>query len=157
MLKFVVIALILALVIFIVHKTNTNKKLALESQSKGREFLQQNASNEGVKTSDSGLQYLQLAEGTGSDKPKPNSRVKVHYHGTLIDGTVFDSSVARGQPIEFGLHQVIPGWTEGLQLMVKGEKMRFFIPPELGYGNRAAGAIPPGSVLIFDVELLDFN
>jgi peptidylprolyl isomerase len=81
----------------------------------------------------------------------------VHYHGTLVDGTVFDSSVDRGQAISFGLNQVIKGWTEGLQLMVVGEKTRLFIPADLAYGNRAAGAIPPGSVLIFDVELLGIN
>ena len=81
----------------------------------------------------------------------------MHYHGTLIDGTVFDSSVQRGQTISFGLNQVIPGWTEGLQLMVKGDKTRFFIPSYLAYGNRAAGIIKPGSTLIFDVELFDFH
>ncbi|WP_197482816.1 FKBP-type peptidyl-prolyl cis-trans isomerase, partial [Oleiphilus sp. HI0128] len=93
----------------------------------------------------------------GEAHPTANDKVKVHYHGTLTDGTVFDSSVARGQPISFGLNQVIKGWTEGLQLMVVGEKTRLFIPSELGYGNRAAGAIPAGSVLIFDVELLGIN
>ncbi len=80
--------------------------------------------------------------------------MKVHYEGKLLDGTVFDSSVARGEPIEFGLNQVIAGWTEGVQLMVEGEKTRFYIPADLAYGDRAAGKIPPGSVLIFDVELL---
>jgi len=83
--------------------------------------------------------------------------VKVHYHGTLIDGTVFDSSVDRGEPIGFGLNQVIPGWTEGLQLMVVGEKTRLFIPSDLAYGNRNMGVIGPGSTLIFDVELLGIN
>ena len=80
-----------------------------------------------------------------------------HYHGTLIDGTVFDSSVDRGQPLDFGLNQVIRGWTEGLQLMVEGEKVRLFIPSKLAYGKRAAGSIPGGSVLIFDVELIAIN
>ncbi|RLA19401.1 MAG: FKBP-type peptidyl-prolyl cis-trans isomerase, partial [Gammaproteobacteria bacterium] len=112
---------------------------------------------EGVITTTSGLQYLILNEGTGSIHPKASDKVKVHYHGTLIDGTVFDSSVNRGEPISFGLNQVIKGWTEGLQLMVVGEKRRLFIPSNLGYGNRAAGSIAPGSVLTFDVELLGIN
>ncbi len=151
-----VIALIL-LAAFIVHRTQSNKQAALENIRKGEEFLQQNASKAGIESTGSGLQYQILNTGSGSDKPKPNSRVKVHYHGTLIDGSVFDSSIERGEPIEFGLHQVIPGWTEGVQDMVVGEKRRLFIPPKLGYGNRAAGSIPPGSVLIFDVELLEIN
>ena len=112
---------------------------------------------EGVVTTESGLQYKVLTKGTGEENPTANDRVKVHYHGTLIDGTVFDSSVARGQAIEFGLNQVIKGWTEGLQLMVEGEKTRLFIPSELAYGNRPAGAIPAGSTLIFDVELIKIN
>ncbi len=96
-------------------------------------------------------------EGTGSAHPKASDKITVHYHGTLLDGTVFDSSVDRGETIQFGLNQVIKGWTEGLQLMVEGEKTRFFIPAELAYGNRAIGSIPPGSVLIFDVELFKIN
>ena len=112
---------------------------------------------EGVKTTSSGLQYLVLEEGTGTDHPGATDKVKVHYHGTLIDGTVFDSSVERGQPIEFGLNQVIKGWTEGLQLMVVGEKARLFIASDLAYGERGAGKIAPGSTLIFDVELLGIN
>jgi FKBP-type peptidyl-prolyl cis-trans isomerase FklB len=87
-------------------------------------------------------------------KPAATDRVKVHYHGTLIDGTVFDSSVERGEPTSFGLNQVIAGWTEGLQLMPVGSKFRFYIPQELGYGSRNAGSIPPYSTLIFEVELL---
>jgi len=89
--------------------------------------------------------------------PIATDRVKVHYHGTLIDGTVFDSSVDRGEPISFALNRVIAGWTEGLQLMVEGEKTRFFIPSTLAYGNRRAGKIQPGSTLIFDVELIGIN
>ena len=103
---------------------------------------------------ESGLQYLPLQAGTGTVHPGPKTNVLAHYHGSLIDGTVFDSSVDRGQPLEFGLNQVIRGWTEGLQLMVEGEKVRLFIPSKLGYGNRPAGSIPAGSVLIFDVELI---
>jgi len=108
-------------------------------------------------TTTSGLQYTVLQAGTGATHPNATDRVKVHYHGTLIDGTVFDSSVDRGEPISFGLNQVIAGWTEGLQLMVEGEKTRLFIPSELAYGNRSAGKIKPGSTLIFDVELLGIN
>lgn len=123
----------------------------------GAEFLAENKTKEGVVETDSGLQYLQLAPGVGGDHPGAKSKVLAHYHGTLIDGTVFDSSVDRGQALEFGLNQVIRGWTEGLQLMVVGEKARLFIPSKLAYGNRAAGAIPGGSVLIFDVELMAIN
>lgn len=123
----------------------------------GVEFLAQNKTAEGVNTTASGLQYKVLQEGTGTDHPGATDQVKVHYHGTLIDGTVFDSSVDRGQPIEFGLNQVIAGWTEGLQLMVVGEKTRLFIPSELAYGSRGTGPIGPDSTLIFDVELLGIN
>ena len=105
----------------------------------------------------SGLQYEILVEGTGS-KPAASNKVTCHYHGTLIDGTVFDSSVRRGQPATFPLNQVIKGWTEGLQLMPTGSKWRFFIPPNLGYGDRQVGGqIGPNSTLIFDVELLSFS
>ena len=123
----------------------------------GAEFLAENKTKEGVVETESGLQYLQLEAGTGIEHPTAKSKVLAHYHGTLIDGTVFDSSVDRGQPLDFGLNQVIRGWTEGLQLMVVGEKVRLFIPSNLAYGNRAAGAIPGGSVLIFDVELIAIN
>lgn len=123
----------------------------------GVEFLAKNKTEEGVKSTESGLQYKVLQEGTGSDHPRPNDRVKVHYHGTLIDGTVFDSSVDRGEPIDFGLNQVIAGWTEGVQLMVVGEKTRLFVPSELAYGSSGAGPIGPDATLIFDVELLGIN
>ena len=95
--------------------------------------------------------------GEGSQHPGARDQVTVHYHGTLLNGTVFDSSVERGQSISFALNQVIPGWTEGLMLMVVGDKMRFYIPSSLAYGNRGAGTIPPGSTLIFKVELLAFH
>ena len=119
----------------------------------GEKFLADNALKEGVTTTESGLQYEVLKMGKGK-KPAATDRVKVHYHGTLIDGTVFDSSVDRGEPIVFGLNQVIKGWTEGVQLMPVGSKFRFYIPQELGYGAQAAGSIPPYSTLIFEVELL---
>ena len=119
----------------------------------GEKFLTENALKEGVTTTESGLQYEVLKMGKGK-KPAATDRVKVHYHGTLIDGTVFDSSVDRGEPIVFGLNQVIKGWTEGVQLMPVGSKFRFYIPQELGYGAQNAGSIPPYSTLIFEVELL---
>ena len=120
----------------------------------GDAFLAENRSKDGIHETDSGLQYQLLEEGTGTVHPGPKTKVLAHYHGTLIDGTVFDSSVERGQPLSFGLNQVIRGWTEGLQLMVEGQKMRLFIPSKLAYGSRPAGSIPGGSVLIFDVELI---
>jgi len=124
----------------------------------GVKFLEENKSKEGIKTTASGLQYLVLKEGTG-EKPTAASKVKVHYHGTLIDGTVFDSSVDRGEPTEFFANQVIKGWTEGLQLMNTGAKYRFFVPQELAYGAfpRQGGPIKPFASLIFDVELLEIT
>ena len=119
----------------------------------GEEFLEANKAKEGIFVTESGLQYEVIKMGKGK-KPAITDRVKVHYHGTLIDGTVFDSSVERGEPATFGLNQVIAGWTEGLQLMPVGSKFKFYIPQELGYGERQAGSIPPYSVLIFEVELL---
>ncbi len=147
----VIVAVVL--VLLMVRRTLSNKKLAVVQKEAGREFLAANAEKEGVVTTDSGLQYQVLQAGTGEQHPGPKSKVTVHYHGTLIDGTVFDSSVDRGQTISFPLNRVIRGWTEGVQLMVVGEKTRFFIPSELAYGDNAAGKILPGSVLIFDIEL----
>lgn len=125
-----------------------------ENKAAGIAFLEENKKQEGVQVTASGLQYMVLKEGKG-DKPAATDKVKVHYHGTLIDGTVFDSSVARETPAEFPLNAVISGWTEGLQLMSKGAKYRFYIPQELGYGAQDRGMIKPFSVLIFDVELLE--
>ena len=125
-----------------------------DTKGEGERFLAANKLKEGVQVTESGLQYEVLTMGRGP-KPQATDRVKVHYHGTLIDGSVFDSSVERGEPAEFGLNQVIKGWTEGLQLMPVGSKFRFYIPQELGYGERATGSIPPYSTLIFDVELLE--
>ena len=121
------------------------------------DYLAANQSVAGVVVTESGLQYQLLQSGTGTVNPKVTDMVKVHYDGSLIDGTVFDSSVERGEPITFGLERVIAGWKEGLPLMVVGDKMRFFIPPSLAYGEKWAGKIPPNSTLIFDVELLKIN
>ncbi|WP_277871385.1 FKBP-type peptidyl-prolyl cis-trans isomerase [Pseudotamlana carrageenivorans] len=122
----------------------------------GTTFLKANKAKEGVYTTASGLQYKILKEGTG-EKPAKYSKVKAHYHGTLIDGTVFDSSVNRGEPIEFEVSQVIKGWTEGLQLMPVGSKYIFYIPHDLAYGAnpRPGGVIKPYATLIFEVELLE--
>lgn len=154
-----IIAVIIAIIVLFMffQRSASNKSAAAENLHKGAIFLQANKTVEGVKTTASGLQFLLLEKGEGKVHPVASDRVKVHYHGTLINGAVFDSSVERGQPLEFGLNQVIKGWTEGLQLMVVGDKARLFIPSELAYGNRAAGAIQPGSTLIFDVELLAIN
>lgn len=123
----------------------------------GEKFLEENGKKPGVVVLASGLQYQIITEGTGP-KPTAKNKVTCHYHGTLIDGTVFDSSVQRGQPATFPLNMVIKGWTEGLQLMTQGSKWRFFIPPQLGYGDRQVSAqIGPNSTLIFDVELLDIS
>lgn len=124
------------------------------AKSEGEKFLAENARRPGVTVTKSGLQYEVLAEGTGRS-PKASDVVRCHYHGTLIDGTVFDSSYQRNQPADFGLNQVIAGWTEGVQLMKEGAKYRFYIPYNLAYGEHGAGAsIPPYAALIFDVELI---
>ena len=120
----------------------------------GRKFLEENKQREGITALPSGLQYEIITEGDGP-KPSATDRVKCHYHGTLINGTVFDSSVQRGEPAVFGVNQVIKGWVEALQLMPAGSKWRLFIPTELGYGAQGAGGdIEPNSALIFEVELL---
>jgi FKBP-type peptidyl-prolyl cis-trans isomerase FklB len=120
----------------------------------GREYLVENSKREGVTVLPSGLQYEVLVAGEGA-KPSREDHVRTHYHGTLIDGTVFDSSYERGQPAEFPVGGVIAGWVEALQLMNTGSKWRLHVPSELAYGGQAAGSIPPHSVLVFDVELLD--
>ena len=124
------------------------------AKAAGESFLADNAKKEGVVVLPSGLQYQVLKEGNGK-KPSATDQVKCHYEGTLIDGTIFDSSYQRNEPATFGLNQVIAGWTEGVQLMSEGAKYRFFIPYNLAYGERGAGAqIPPFAALVFDVELL---
>ena len=131
------------------------EKMNAENIEKGKAFLAENAKKEGIVTLPSGLQYEVITEGNGK-KPSATDRVKCHYEGTLIDGTLFNSSIKRGQPAVFGVNQVIKGWVEALQLMSEGSKWRLFIPSELGYGAQQAGEmIPPHSTLIFEVELIE--
>ena len=129
---------------------------AKAAKKDGMAFLTQNRNNPGVFETPSGLQY-QVIKGAEGRKPAATDTVHVHYHGTLLNGQVFDSSVERGEPISFPLNQVIAGWTEGVQLMSIGSKYKFFIPADLAYGDQAVGTIPAGSTLIFEVELLDIK
>ncbi|MDR1006296.1 MAG: FKBP-type peptidyl-prolyl cis-trans isomerase [Bacteroidales bacterium] len=133
-----------------------NAEISKAAKEEGQAFLQKNKESADVKETASGLQYKVIKEGDGA-MPKATDTVHVHYHGTLLNGNVFDSSVQRGEPISFPLNQVIAGWTEGLQLMKKGSKYRLFIPSHLAYGDQSVGSIPAGSTLIFDVELLDIK
>ena len=133
------------------------KEKAQKNLAEGEKFLAENKTKEGIKTTDSGLQYKVLEEGEGPS-PKAGDTVTVHYRGTLVDGTEFDSSYQRGEPATFPLTGVIPGWTEALQLMKKGSKWVLFIPSELAYGERGAGnRIPPNSTLIFEVEMISYQ
>lgn len=133
---------------------NKKKQANIEA---GKNFLNENAQRDGVTTTESGLQYEVLKEGTGN-LPKETDKVTVHYHGSLIDGTVFDSSVDRGEPATFPVNGVIPGWVEALQLMKVGAKYKLFIPSDLAYGERGAGgAIGPNATLVFEVELISIN
>lgn len=155
--KYIILAVVIALAAFYFTRSTQNKKIAIENKTISTAFLAENKANDSVRETQSGLQYEILKKGDGLTKPNATSTVEVHYHGTLLDGTVFDSSVERGQPISFPLNQVISGWTEGVQLMVEGDKFKFFIPSSLGYGNRATGKITPGALLIFEVELIEIK
>lgn len=137
------------------ESAQTNE-LATKNREAGEQFLAENAEREGVETTDSGLQYEVLEEGDG-DKPTADDRVRVHYTGELISGEVFDSSRERGEPVTFGLNQVIPGWTEGLQLMNEGSRVKLYIPSDLAYGPGGNQRIGPNETLVFDVELLEIN
>ena len=129
-------------------------ELATKREELASQFMAANAARDEVSTTASGLQYEVLETGSG-DKPGPQSTVVTHYHGTLLDGTVFDSSVERGEPAEFGVHQVIPGWTEALQMMSVGDKWRIACPPKLAYGEQGAGdSIPPNTDLVFEIHLI---
>lgn len=155
--KIVILSLLAMVVVWFFYRSDQAKKAAAENIIIGQAFLTGNGQKEDMTTTASGLQFEVLTKGNGQEHPKSNSKVTVHYHGTLLDGTVFDSSVDRGKTISFGLNQVISGWTEGVQLMVVGEKTRFYIPAKLAYGNRDSGIIKPGSTLIFDIELISFQ
>ena len=146
--------LAVALIIWGVYRAISNSKIAKANLAKAEQFLKTNAAKEGVVSTESGLQYQVVKQGDGVQTPSLSNKVTVHYHGSLIDGSVFDSSVQRGEAITFGLNQVIKGWTEGLQLMHVGDKYRFFIHPKLAYGARKIAAIPGNSALVFDVELI---
>lgn len=138
------------------YMMEAQKRKAEKNLAEGEAFLAENGKRDGVNTTASGLQYEVIKEGTGGPKPTPTSQVKVHYHGTLLDGTVFDSSVDRGQPATFGVNQVIPGWTEALQLMSVGDKFKLYLPSKIAYQERGAGGqIGPNTTLIFEVELLE--
>ena len=135
--------------------TELEEKINSENIAKGKAFLEENKKKANIVTLPSGLQYEVIKEGNGK-QPKATDRVRCHYEGTLIDGTLFDSSIKRGEPAVFGVNQVIPGWVEALQLMSEGAKWKLYIPSDLGYGARGAGEmIPPHSTLVFEVELLE--
>ncbi|EON91125.1 peptidylprolyl isomerase, FKBP-type [Marinobacter lipolyticus SM19] len=138
------------------RQNEQQEELAQKNSEAGEAFLAENAEREGVETTDSGLQYEILEEGDG-DKPGESDRVKVHYTGELLSGEVFDSSRERGEPVTFGLNQVIPGWTEGLQLMNEGSRAKLYIPSELAYGPGGNHSIGPNETLVFDVELIEVN
>lgn len=142
--------------IMLAYQQEMVNKEASPNIEKGKAFLAANKTKEGVKELPTGLQYKIIEEGTGIS-PQPTDEVKVHYTGKLIDGSVFDSSIERGEPIVFPLNRVIQGWQQGLQLMKEGAKYELYIPAELGYGNRAQPNIPAGSTLIFEVELIKVN
>ncbi|PAJ76325.1 peptidylprolyl isomerase [Pseudoalteromonas sp. NBT06-2] len=152
--KMIIAISAIILIVFYFYNKVSVKKISQKNIKLGKEYLAFNKIQEGVLETGSGLQYKFISKGQGEINPTLTSKVKVHYHGTLIDGSVFDSSVDRGQPISFGLNQVISGWSEGVQLMVEGDKVRFVIPSQLAYGNRNAGKITAGSTLIFEVELI---
>ncbi|CAA6817384.1 MAG: FKBP-type peptidyl-prolyl cis-trans isomerase FklB (EC [uncultured Aureispira sp.] len=153
----VVIILLVVIGVWVSKSAERQKEAAAKALADGQQFLKENTQRDGIITTASGLQYEILQEGEG-DKPTLSSSVTTHYHGTLSDGTVFDSSVERGQPATFGVSQVIKGWQEGIPLMSAGAKYRFYVPQELAYGMRSPSpSIPPGSMLIFEVELLSFK
>jgi FKBP-type peptidyl-prolyl cis-trans isomerase FklB len=140
------------------YNTKAQAEAGEKSKAEGKKFLDENKKRKEVTTTASGLQYEVMKRGEGKVSPVATDQVKVHYHGTTTDGSVFDSSVERGEPITFGLNQVIPGWTEGVQLMHVGDKFKFFIPAELAYGDRSPSPkIKPNSTLVFEVELFEIN
>ena len=155
--KYVVLVIVVALAIFFFTKNSNDKKLAIANTAIANDFLAKNKLLENVVETASGLQYQVLEKGDGTEHPSATSKVTVHYHGTVLDGSVFESTVESGNPISFGLHQVIPGWTEGVQLMVVGDKFKFFIPANLAYGNTSSGKIKAGSLIMFEITLLEIQ
>lgn len=149
-----VIAITVALVVMFTLRFKRKKAQALANAEQGNQFLAKNKNRPEVTETESGLQFEILHRSESEERPNEAHKVTVHYHGTMVDGSVFDSSVDRGQSIDFFLTQVIPGWTEGLQLMAIGDKFRLYLPSHIAYGTRQVGSIPGGSVLIFDVELI---
>ena len=154
---FILAAILVGFYFMMTYTPMLSEEEIMANKQASETFLESNKLQPGVMTTESGLQYMILQSGSGERKPKVTDNVTVHYVGSLVDGTVFDSSVERGKPISFGLDRVITGWKEGLPLMVEGDKLRFFIPADLAYGEKWAGDIPPFSALIFDIELLKIN
>jgi peptidylprolyl isomerase len=151
----IILAVVIAIFCFLIFQNSKKAKQQAGINAQiGADYLAANAKAEGVVETTSGLQYKVIHKSENENTATPKSMVNVHYHGTLIDGTVFDSSLERKTPISFGLHQVIKGWTEGLQLMSPGDKYTLYVPHQLAYGEKRVGSIPPASVLIFEVELL---
>jgi FKBP-type peptidyl-prolyl cis-trans isomerase FklB len=154
MYKIIVLGMI-AVVLYFTFQVVISNEHGPENNQIGVEFLVENGQKDDVQSTESGLQYKVLTKGDGTVHPTASSNVTVHYHGTLISGVVFDSSVDRGEPAEFGVHQVIPAWTEALQMMSVGDKWRIACPPKLAYGEQGAGdAIPPNTPLVFEVHLI---
>lgn len=155
--KFIVWSLITLMLVVHAGQANAYNMKAEKNIKKGLKFLKKNKKSSSVIEKMSGLQYQIIVKGEGTAKPESRDQVTVHYHGTFINGDVFDSSLDRGRPITFKLNQVMPGWKEGIKLMVIGDNFRFFIPAHLAYGKKKFGKIPPGSLLIFEIELLAIN
>lgn len=155
--EIVFLILVFACFGIIMYRSSTTSKKAQINLEQGRQFIEKNSQDEEIQNTESGLQFKVLQRSENTQQPTRASHVTVHYEGRLINGNVFDSSYKRNEPLSFPLNQVIQGWQEGLQLMSEGDKYLLFIPPHLGYGNREIGSIPPGSTLIFEVELLSIN
>ncbi|MGB2079804.1 MAG: FKBP-type peptidyl-prolyl cis-trans isomerase [Vibrio sp.] len=153
--EIVFLLILVGFFIIAIYRANHASQEAKINVEQGQHFLDNNKRHEAVHTTESGLQYQVISNSNEEKSPSKASSVTVHYEGSLIDGSVFDSSYKRGEPLTFPVNQVIQGWQEGLLIMNQGDKYRFFIPAHLGYGKRQAGSIPPGSTLIFDVELLE--
>jgi peptidylprolyl isomerase len=153
----IIVAIAVVALVLLVFTGGAPPTVSEVTRQTNAQFLTSNGQREGVTTTPSGLQYEVITEGDGTVSPVATDTVTVNYVGTLLDGTQFDSSYDRGQPATFSLNQVISGWTEGLQLMTVGDRFRFWVPPELGYGSQANGPIPANAVLVFEVELLGIN